>query len=239
MGVSGIPHRLQCGKAIVRHSWRTGRAVGEPGNKMYLGSLFEGPDKSVAMFMSAGLTDGKVELKVSGPDKLHVTSAFGVGQDLPVQGGRLPWVALTLALTFGLYGLLRKLAPLGALEGLSLETMLLAPFAFAVLCWMTWHGQGALARHDTTQLGWLVLAGPVTAIPLLLFAAGARRIPLSMMGILQYIAPSILVLLGVWLYGEPFAGPRVLGFVLIWMALALYTVEGWWSSQEVKRRIGH
>jgi len=156
---------------------------------------------------------------------------------LTVQGGRLPWVALALALSFGLYGLLRKLAPLGALEGLSLETMLLAPFAFAVLCWMTWHGQGVLARHDTTQLAWLVLAGPVTAIPLLLFAAGARRIPLSMMGILQYIAPSILVLLGVWLYGEPFAGPRVLGFVLIWTALALYTAEGWWFSQEVKRKI--
>jgi chloramphenicol-sensitive protein RarD len=157
---------------------------------------------------------------------------------LTVQGGRLPWVALTLALTFGLYGLLRKLAPLGALEGLSLETMLLSPFAVLVLGWMTWQGQGALARHDTTQLVWLVLAGPVTAIPLLLFAAGARRIPLSMMGILQYIAPSILVLLGVWLYGEPFAGPRVLGFVLIWTALALYTAEGWWFSQEVKRKIG-
>ena len=156
---------------------------------------------------------------------------------LTVQAGRLPWVALTLALTFGLYGLLRKLAPLGALEGLSLETLLLAPVALGLLAWMTWQGQGALAHHDTTQLGWLVLAGPVTAIPLLLFAAGARRIPLSMMGILQYIAPSILVLLGVWLYGEPFAGPRVLGFALIWTALALYTVEGWWVGQVLKREI--
>ncbi len=157
---------------------------------------------------------------------------------LTVQGGRLPWVALTLALTFALYGLLRKLAPLGALEGLSLETLLLAPLAMLALGWMTWQGQGVMARHDTALLAWLMAAGPVTAIPLLLFAAGARRIPLSMMGILQYIAPSILVLLGVWLYGEPFAGPRVLGFVLIWTALALYTAEGWWASQALKRKIG-
>lgn len=157
---------------------------------------------------------------------------------LTVQGGRLPWVALALALTFGLYGLLRKLAPLGALEGLSLETLLLAPLAALALAWMTAQGQGALGRQDTALLGWLVASGPVTAIPLLLFAAGARRIPLSMMGILQYIAPSILVLLGVWLYGEPFAGPRVLGFVLIWTALALYTAEGWWFSQESKRQMG-
>ena len=114
------------------------------------------------------------------------------------QGGRVPWVALTLAITFALYGLLRKVAPLGA-----------------------------LVAQDHTSLAWLMLSGPVTALPLLLFAAGARRIPLSMMGVLQYISPSILVLLGVWLYDEPFAGPRVMGFVLIWIALALYTAEGW------------
>ncbi len=150
---------------------------------------------------------------------------------LTLQAGHVPWVALALALTFGLYGLLRKLAPLGALEGLSLETLLLAPFALGLLVWMTWRGQGALAGQDTSLVAWLVLAGPVTAIPLLLFAAGARRIPLSMMGILQYIAPSILVLLGAWLYNEPFAGPRLVGFVLIWVALAVYSVEGWLRSR--------
>lgn len=143
------------------------------------------------------------------------------------QGARVPWVALTLAITFALYGLLRKVAPLGALEGLTLETLVLAPAALCALGWMAWHGQGALVASDHTSLAWLMLSGPVTALPLLLFAAGARRIPLSMMGVLQYIAPSILVLLGVWLYDEPFAGPRVMGFVLIWIALALYTAEGW------------
>lgn len=161
--------------------------------------------------------------------------AFGVACAgvlwLTVQTGRLPWVALTLAVTFGFYGLLRKLAPLGALEGLSLETLLLAPLAVGVLGWFTAQGQGVLAGEHSETLGWLIASGPVTALPLLLFAAGARRVPLSTMGILQYIAPSILVLLGVWLYGEPFAGPRALGFVLIWSALAIYSVEGWWHTR--------
>ncbi len=165
--------------------------------------------------------------------------AFGVACAgvlwLTVQTGRLPWVALTLAVTFGFYGLLRKLAPLGALEGLTLETLLLSPLAVGVLGWFTAQGQGVLAGHHPQALGWLIASGPVTALPLLLFAAGARRVPLSTMGILQYIAPSILVLLGVWLYGEPFAGPRALGFVLIWTALAIYTGEGWWVSRKIPK----
>ena len=148
------------------------------------------------------------------------------------QGGRVPWVALTLAITFALYGLLRKVAPLGALEGLTLETLVLAPAALVAMGWMAWHGQGALVAQDHTSLAWLMLSGPVTALPLLLFAAGARRIPLSMMGVLQYISPSILVLLGVWLYDEPFAGPRVMGFVLIWIAL----VRLWHSCASKTRR---
>lgn len=153
---------------------------------------------------------------------------------LTVQTGRLPWVALALAITFAFYGLLRKLAPLGALEGLALETLLLAPVAVVFLAWMTTQGQGSLAGAQPGALAWLVASGPVTALPLLLFAAGARRIPLSLMGVLQYITPSILVLLGVWLYGEPFAGPRAVGFVLIWVALAIYTAEGWWVRRNAR-----
>lgn len=146
------------------------------------------------------------------------------------QGGRMPWVALILATTFGIYGLLRKLAPLGALEGLTLETLLLTPIAAAVLAFWTYQGRGVLAAEPSVLWFWLLLAGPITAIPLLLFAAGARRVPLSTMGVLQYISPSLQLLLGVALYGEPFAGARVLGFCLIWLALAIYTLEGWrWS----------
>jgi chloramphenicol-sensitive protein RarD len=144
---------------------------------------------------------------------------------LTVQAGRLPWVALVLAISFGIYGLLRKLAKLGALEGLTLETLLLSPIALGLLGWRAWHGQGALVQGDQATLGWLLLAGPLTAIPLLLFAAGARRIPMATLGILQYISPSLQLLLGVWLYGEAFEPARAIGFYLIWTALLLYSAE--------------
>jgi chloramphenicol-sensitive protein RarD len=147
---------------------------------------------------------------------------------LTLQAGRLPWVALVLAGSFGTYGLLRKVAKLGALEGLTLETLLLLPMAVGLLGWWTWHGQGALVQGDPATLGWLLLGGPLTAIPLLLFAAGARRIPLATMGILQYISPSLQMLLGVWLYGEPFEPARAIGFYLIWAALAIYSAESVW-----------
>ncbi|OGB42720.1 MAG: transporter [Burkholderiales bacterium RIFOXYC2_FULL_59_8] len=150
---------------------------------------------------------------------------------LAVQAGRLPWVALVLAFTFGFYGLLRKLATLGALEGLTLETLLLAPFAAGLLVWWTRHGQGALVQGDVATLGWLLLAGPITAVPLLLFAAGARRIPMATLGILQYISPSLQMLVGVWLYGEAFESARFGGFGLVWAALVVYSLEGLWIGR--------
>ncbi len=151
---------------------------------------------------------------------------------LTLQAGRLPWVALLLAITFGIYGLLRKLAKLGALEGLTLETLLLSPFAVGLLAWWAWHGQGALVQGDAATLGWLLLAGPLTAIPLLLFAAGARRLPLATLGILQYISPSLQMLLGVWLYGEAFEPTRAIGFYLIWLALVLYSADSLWNARK-------
>jgi chloramphenicol-sensitive protein RarD len=155
---------------------------------------------------------------------------------LTVQAGRVPWIALILAVTFGFYGLLRKVAVLGALEGLALETMVLAPVTVVVLGWWALQGQGALTQGDASTLGWLMLAGPVTAIPLLWFAAGARRIPLATMGILQYISPSMQLLLGVWWFGEPFEQGRMLGFGLIWTALLLYSLEGWGHLRRAARR---
>lgn len=146
---------------------------------------------------------------------------------LAVQAGHPPWIALILAFTFGAYGLLRKVGALGALEGLTLETLLLAPFAVSVLAYLGWQGGSALAQGDARTLGWLLLGGPLTATPLLLFAAGARRITLTTMGILQYISPSLQFALGVWLYQEPFESARLLGFGLIWLALLIYSVEGW------------
>ncbi len=146
---------------------------------------------------------------------------------LAVQAGRLPWIALVLSLSFGFYGLLRKVAVLGALEGLALETLMLAPVAATVLAWWTWQGQGALVHASATTLGWLVLAGPLTAAPLLLFAAGARRIPMATLGILQYISPTLQFALGVWVFNEAFEPSRLVGFALIWTALLVYSVEGW------------
>lgn len=155
---------------------------------------------------------------------------------LAVQGGRVPWIALILALTFGFYGLLRKVAVLGALEGLTLETVMLAPVTVAILAYWAWQGQGALVQGDAHQLAWLVLGGPITAVPLLLFAAGARRIPLATMGILQYISPSIQLALGVLWFGESFPSQRIVGFGLIWTALLVYTVEGWLHMRKLDVR---
>ncbi len=152
---------------------------------------------------------------------------------LAVQAGRLPWIALVLALSFGFYGLLRKVAVLGALEGLALETLVLAPVAGMVLGWWAWQGQGALVHGAPATVGWLLLAGPMTAVPLLLFAAGARLIPMSTLGILQYISPSLQFALGVWLFHEPFEPVRLVGFVLIWAALLVYSLEGWWVRRKV------
>ena len=151
---------------------------------------------------------------------------------MAVQSGHVPWLALLIAMTFGFYGLMRKTATLGALEGMSLETMLLAPLAVVALLWAGPSGPGSQwPAHDAHTWLFFLLSGPVTAIPLLLFAAGARRVPLSTMGFLQYITPSILALMGVFLYGETFAGPRAVGFVFIWVALLLYTAEGLWAGQ--------
>ena len=146
---------------------------------------------------------------------------------LTVQAGQLPWIALVLSLTFGAYGLLRKVAALGPLEGLALETMLLAPPALIAL--VAWWGRGP-ASFPTPDLAtnlWLLAAGPLTAVPLLLFAAGARRVSMTTLGLLQYIGPSIGFMLGIWVFREPFSSARFVGFGFIWAALVIYSADGW------------
>jgi chloramphenicol-sensitive protein RarD len=146
------------------------------------------------------------------------------------QAGHPPWIALTLAVTFGSYGLLRKTASLGALPGLALETALALPLALAYLAYTTVQDHNTFASASISTRWLLVAAGPITSIPLLMFAAGARRIPLSLVGVLQYITPSLQLLLGVWLYNEELDGARLTGFIVIWVALALYSVEGLWRT---------
>ncbi|MES2129525.1 MAG: EamA family transporter RarD [Pseudomonadota bacterium] len=146
------------------------------------------------------------------------------------QAGHMPWISLVLALSFGGYGLMRKTAALGALEGLSFETMVLAPFALGYVLWLTIYGQNSFITTSSDTTRWLLAAaGPITAIPLLLFAAGARRIPLSVLGLLQYIGPSIQFALGIFLFHEAFTADKAVGFVMIWSALALYAAEGLWK----------
>lgn len=155
---------------------------------------------------------------------------------LTVSAGQLPWIGLGLAASFGLYGLLRKTAALGALEGLSIETLIIFPAALGFLLIPGSGSSHSMGGASLTTTLLLMAAGPVTAIPLLLFAHGARRIPLSVLGILQYIGPTIQFLLGVWLYHEPFGGNKLIGFFIIWSALALYSAEGLWRAWLVRER---
>mgnify|MGYP003945917147 CR=1 FL=1 len=150
------------------------------------------------------------------------------------QTGHPPWIALTLAVTFGSYGLLRKTASLGALPGLALETALVLPLALAYLVYTTVQDQNTFVSASASTKWLLVAAGPITSIPLLMFAAGARRLPLSLVGVLQYITPSLQLLLGVWLYNEQLDGARLVGFIVIWCALALYSAEGLWRTFTIR-----
>jgi len=156
---------------------------------------------------------------------LAVAIATGGVLWLTWQGGRLPWIALVLASSFGVYGLIRKTAPLGALEGLALENLLLAPIVVPALMWWTFRHNGALSQGDPALTAWLLLAGPLTALPLLFFAGAARRLPLATLGMVQYTSPSLQLILGVWLFHEPFDTHRLLGFVMIWSALLIISAD--------------
>ena len=150
-------------------------------------------------------------------------AAVGVAW-LTLRLGQPPWIALALAASFGLYGLMRKLAPVGALAGLAIETALLMPLAGGYLVWAMLTGRSAFLAGSPTLSLLLLLAGPVTAIPLLFFAGAARRLPLSTMGFLQYLSPTLQFLLAVLVYGEPFDGSRAVAFGFIWTALAVFAV---------------
>jgi chloramphenicol-sensitive protein RarD len=145
---------------------------------------------------------------------------------LALSYGRLPWIALTLATTFAVYGLVKKTAPLGALHGLALETGILFVPALAFLIAAGVFGDGAFGRHGAAADLLLAGTGLVTIAPLFLFAEAARRIPLTSIGVLQYVSPTISFLLGVLVYGEPFDHDRLIGFGVVWTALALFAIEG-------------
>jgi len=141
--------------------------------------------------------------------------------------GRLPWIALTLAFSFGFHGLVKKLAPLGSLYGLTLETGIVFPAALIYLAVVEFNGTGAFL-HDSTLINtFLIGAGVVTTIPLLMFASAAKEIPLTVVGLLQYIAPTLQFLIGVFIYKEPFDHSHLIGFGIVWVALVIFWVENY------------
>lgn len=150
-----------------------------------------------------------------------VLVAAGVGS-LMVSHGDLPWIALTLAGTFGLYGLLRKIAPADALVGLFIETLVLAPAAIAYLIWL---GGGAFVSQGPHVALMLLAAGPVTTIPLVLFAIATRRMRLATVGLLQYINPTVQMLLAVLVFGEAFTTAHLITFLCIWSGLLIYSTD--------------
>ena len=145
--------------------------------------------------------------------------------------GRLPWIALTLAFTFGLYGLVKKTAPLGSLFGLALETGLLFLPALVYLVYSDGAGRGAFLHTGTVSDLLMLGAGLITTVPLLMFASAVQRIPLFLVGILQFITPTLQFLIGVLIYQEPFAYDKLIGFGFVWVALIIFGVEGYLAKR--------
>jgi chloramphenicol-sensitive protein RarD len=145
--------------------------------------------------------------------------------------GRVPWIALVLALTFGTYGLIRKVVAVEPVPGLAVETLLLLPLSIGWLAWCEWQGTGAFGHQGRGIDALLVGSGIVTALPLTLFAYGARRIRLSTVGLLQYFGPTLQFLCGVFVFHEAFPRTRFIGFAIIWSALAIYIADNLWRNR--------
>jgi len=148
--------------------------------------------------------------------------------------GQFPWIAISLALSFGTYGLIRKQVVVESVAGLGVETLLIAPIMLAYLFWTLHAGSFAFGTLGPKVDVMLIASGAVTAIPLVLFAYGVRRVPLSAIGILQYVGPTLQLLTGVFVFHEPFSHTQLIGFGLIWAALVVYAVEGVWRNRRLK-----
>ncbi len=150
---------------------------------------------------------------------------------LAYPAGKVPWVALLLAGSFGTYGLIRKRAPMDALPGLALETLLLFPFAAAYLWWCSFRQIMVFGQLNHLQIVILLGSGIATTLPLLLFASAAKRISLSLLGMLQYVSPTLQVLLGLLLFGERFSADRFIGYAWVWAGVAVF-LWGMWRSRK-------
>jgi chloramphenicol-sensitive protein RarD len=142
---------------------------------------------------------------------------------MTVYAGGLPWVSLALALSFAVYGFLRKTLPIGPSQGFFLEVLILCLPALGYIAWLEFNGENHFVASAPGDMVLLMLCGPITSVPLLLYAFGAKLLRFSTIGIMQYIGPSIVLLIAVFVFGEPFGGVRAVAFGLIWAALAIYT----------------
>jgi chloramphenicol-sensitive protein RarD len=153
---------------------------------------------------------------------------------LTLDYGRVPWVALGLAVSFATYGMLKKKAATPAVEGLAVEATIILPFVLGYLIWLELMGKATFGHDGWSTTLLLAAAGPATAIPLLFFAGAVRRIPLTYLGFLQYLTPSLQFVLGVFVFGEPMPPARLVGFVLIWAALAIFTGENLYHLHKLR-----
>ncbi|SHG39585.1 EamA family transporter RarD [Ornithinibacillus halophilus] len=169
-----------------------------------------------------------ISFLLAGVGVLYLTISYGV----------FPWVSLLLAFSFATYGLLKKMVPVGSIFGLAIETMIVTPIALTYLFFLPINAFDLGSIASQTNL-LLIGAGAATAIPLLLFASGAKGIPLAMVGFLQYIAPTIMLLLGIFAYGETFSHAHMISFGLIWIALVIYLTTVYRRPAKVQKQYNH
>ena len=164
-------------------------------------------------------------------------AAAGVGLVL-LRAGHVPWIALSLAGSWSLYGIFKKRSQLGSIAGLTAETLMLAPFAAGLILWQVHLGTSVLGHTEPEVFALIAGTGVVTAVPLLLFAYGAQRLRLATIGVFQYIAPSVQFLIGLLVYEEPFDSVRLQACLLIWFGLAIYTADSLWAQRSRLRSAG-
>jgi chloramphenicol-sensitive protein RarD len=162
--------------------------------------------------------------------KLAVAIAFIAVLILTYDYGRLPWIALGLTLTFGTYGALKKKINLPAIAGLFMETVILIPATVGYLYWLSQSSQAIIFDNRTLWI-FAIISGPLTALPLLLFGTATTRVPLTWIGVMQYVAPTLQFIIGVWVFGEELSSVRIIGFIAVWTALVIFTADAWRTNQ--------
>ncbi|MEO1220382.1 MAG: EamA family transporter RarD, partial [Pseudomonadota bacterium] len=144
------------------------------------------------------------------------------------------WISLSLGLSFGLYGMVRKQVDVGSLPGLTIESMILIPVAIGIVLWYAATPEGPAFGQDLELSALMMFSGVATAIPLLLFAIAARRMPYSTLGFIQFLAPTIVFLLGLFVFGQQLRNVQLASFLLIWTAIAIFVADLWWRSRRTK-----